>query len=403
MKEKNNIQKPEEDLLNDEFFIQSMLNPSADTDDLWDSLAEDDIADRERLDESREFMEIVKHPGRIMTNKEINDIWTNIEIRNKQNLCGRIRRRNYYLLGAAATILLLIGSIFFIQYTGTEEVQDILAVAGELPVGVPDDNNIRLIISGEQAVELEEKSAEITLNEDGKISVNSQLVEQQPEKESQSGKAESKYNQLIIPKGKRSRLTLSDGTTMHVNSGSRVVFPEIFAGKKREIFVEGEVFLDVTRNTNMPFVVRTNKMNVEVLGTSFNVSAYNDEPRQTVVLVSGSVSVLTDNNRKAELKPSQMLTYTNEDCSISRVDVTPYISWKEGLLVTEHESVSSLMRKLSRFYGKSITCDTSLETYYGGGTLDLIGDFDEIMKDLTGIFPIEVFRNGEEYYVKRKQ
>lgn len=402
MKAKNNIQKPEEDLLNDEFFIQSMLNPSPDTDNLWNSLAEDDMADRERLDESREFMEIVQHPGKIMTNKEINDIWTNIEIRNKQNLRGRIRRRNYYLLGAAATILLLIVSILFVRFTETEEVQDIMAIAGEMVIAAPDESNIRLITSGGDAVELEDKSAEITLNEEGKISVNDELLTQNST--TNSGKSEASYNQLIIPRGTRSRLTLSDGTTMHINSGSQVVFPERFTGKKREIFVEGEVFLDVTPNTEMPFVVRTNKMNIEVLGTSFNVSAYNDEVRQTVVLVSGSVSVRTDNNRKAELKPSQMLTYTNEECVVSRIDVTSYIAWKDGLLIADNnESVSSLVRKLARFYGKSITCDTSLDAYYGNGKLDLIGSFDEILNDLTAIYPIEIFRNGEDYFVKRKQ
>ncbi len=85
---------------------------------------------------------------------------------------------------------------------------------------------------------------------------------------------EHSFNQLIVPNGKRSTLALEDGTKMWINAGSRVIYPNKFKKNKREIYVDGEVYMEVARDEERPFVVKTNMLDVQVLGTSFNVMAY---------------------------------------------------------------------------------------------------------------------------------
>lgn len=82
------------------------------------------------------------------------------------------------------------------------------------------------------------------------------------------------YNQIIVPKGKRSQIVLADNSKIWINSGSKVIYPRAFEGKYREIYVEGEVYLNVTHDTSKPFIVNTSGFEVRVLGTSFNISAY---------------------------------------------------------------------------------------------------------------------------------
>ena len=94
-----------------------------------------------------------------------------------------------------------------------------------------------------------DKGARISYSQEGEASVNEQQVESKPQK--------TEYNQLIVPKGKTSRLVLADGTSLYVNAGTKVVYPSVFEGKSREIYVDGEIFIDVKKDTEKPFIVKT--------------------------------------------------------------------------------------------------------------------------------------------------
>lgn len=377
-----------EKLLDDDFFIQSMLEPTPESEIFWESVVQNNIISLEEYEKAYEFLKVVHKPRKIMSVRERGALWTEIEIRNKENLRLRIKRRNIYLLSIVATFLLIVVSFVSLKLMRQETQQDILTLANDSKLLVTNPNSIQLIVSGEKIYEMDEKTADIILNEKGKIKVNSEILEEEaPVKNKHT---EISYNQLIIPHGKQSKLTLSDGTTMSINSGSRVIFPEIFKSNEREIFVDGEVYLDVKHNPKSPFIVRTNKMKVEVLGTSFNISAYEDEQEQSVVLVSGAVVIRTEDNRETRLSPNQKMTYANDIHTVSIVDVNQYTTWKEGYLMCNEETLPFLMRKLSRYYGRTIECDPSLSNYLGNGKLDLKEDFENVMNGLKEIFPIEI-------------
>lgn len=170
-------------------------------------------------------------------------------------------------------------------------------------------------------------------------------------------------NTLTVPYGKKFQLVLSDGTIVHVNSGSTLKFPvQFIPGKIREVELSGEAYFEVVRNEKDPFIVSANGIKTEVFGTKFNVSSYPNDPFSEVVLVEGSVGVFKDKKRfdtkkDTFLKPNQKasLIKANKSLDISEVKTENYIAWVDGVLLFKNESFENIMKKLERAYNKKIT------------------------------------------------
>ena len=229
-------------------------------------------------------------------------------------------------------------------------------------------NQTLLILSEKKQIAIQGKESKLHYNQQGKLNVNSQTINQ----ETENDKKKDTYNQLIVPAGKRSSITFSDGTRIWLSASSRVVYPVEFMKNKREIYVEGEAFLDVYHDKSRPFIVKTNKMDIQVLGTTFNVCAYEKENIQTVVLVTGKVEVKTNNNETKTLSPNNLLAYNDQQgISVHPVDVQEYIAWKDGFYQFKKERLEIITKKLSKYYGKTIITDKQLANITCSGKLDL--------------------------------
>ncbi|MCM4168376.1 hypothetical protein KCTC52924_01946 [Arenibacter antarcticus] len=173
---------------------------------------------------------------------------------------------------------------------------------------------------------------------------------------------EIKYNELSVPYGKKFEVELSDGTIVYVNSGSVLRYPISFAAENfREVSLKGEAFFNVTENKELPFIVKTGAVNVRVLGTEFNVSAYSEDRQTSTVLVSGSVqlydSISTEKNRiNLHLVPGQRGTWSKErlDFNIDKVDTSLYISWLQGKLIFRDVPFKQIRKQLERRYNVTI-------------------------------------------------
>ena len=194
---------------------------------------------------------------------------------------------------------------------------------------------------------------------------------------------ETKFLQLVVPRGRRTSIKFSDGTVAWVNSGSKLVYPKSFTGKKREIFIEGEIYLEVTKDASKPFCVHSKKFDVVVLGTKFNINAYKEDTENSVVLVDGSVEVTTKSDFKQKLKPNQGLFFVNESVKMEDVDASSYISWKDGILKVNGESLGSIFNKLSRFYNVTINYDQSLALEKYRGKLELNDSIEFVLDNLS--------------------
>ena len=164
--------------------------------------------------------------------------------------------------------------------------------------------------------------------------------------------AETTYNEITVPRGGEYKVTLSDGTRIWVNSESYIRFPVVFQGDERRIWVSGEVFLEVTKDAERPFIVNTEKLNIKVLGTQFNVRAYPDEKCIQTTLVEGCVQVDNSRGEVAVLHPSEQLVYDVRDGNheVREVDTELYVSWKDGVYVFVSQRLEDIMSLISKWY-----------------------------------------------------
>lgn len=170
------------------------------------------------------------------------------------------------------------------------------------------------------------------------------------------------YNTIKIPYGKRFELILSDGTNVHLNSGTTLKYPVKFiAGQNRTVYLDGEAFFDVTKDKTHPFVVNADALNVRVLGTHFNVCNYPEDDRTDVVLVEGSVGLHTtkekfDAAKNTVLEPGYKASFSKSSSLIKTKPVSTqvYTAWIKGELVFRNMSFKNICKKLERHYNISI-------------------------------------------------
>ena len=160
------------------------------------------------------------------------------------------------------------------------------------------------------------------------------------------------YNTINVPYGGTYTVELCDGTKVYLNSGTTLEFPSRFDGKVRSVILKGEAYFDVARNVSKPCVVEVDEMKVKVLGTSFNVKSYVDEPGVYTTLVEGSVAILRDGQPEKKIKPGEQAYYNKGvgTLSIAEVDVNEFTSWKDGLFYFKDIALEEILRIVSRWY-----------------------------------------------------
>jgi hypothetical protein len=165
------------------------------------------------------------------------------------------------------------------------------------------------------------------------------------------------FNTLKIPKGKKFQIQLSDGTLVHLNAGSSLRYPVDFLSEgPRQVFLSGEAYFDVAKNASNPFIVNVDDLEVRVLGTQFNVSAYSEDEYIDVVLVEGSVNLNKKEGDMVELSPGQKGSYkqNSDSITVNEVNASLYTSWMQGHLVFRDLTFDSILTKLERHYNIEI-------------------------------------------------
>ena len=166
------------------------------------------------------------------------------------------------------------------------------------------------------------------------------------------------FHTLKVPYGKRFNIIFSDGSRVFLNSGSKIKYPVKFlSNQKREVFLEGEAFFDVTENKSDLFIVNSNGINVEVYGTKFNVRNYPEDDKSDIVLVNGSIGITnSQNNNVTKLTPGYKGSVNKESLLIekSKINTKIYTSWIDGEFIFRNESFSQILKKLERLYNVTI-------------------------------------------------
>lgn len=337
-------------------FVRWVLRPDEQLEKYWNDYLEKNPQEREEVAWARYVisqLQSKKETGAAET-EAVNLLSAIIQQIEREEKKNNIRRIAFSLARYAA-----VGILFFflgIAYYYFQKPDSFSGLAEQM-YSVQDENNVQLILGDGKNVSIDQKESTVEYRADGKIVINSQdTLAAEPTTQKQA------LNQLVIPFGKNSSITLPDGTIAYLNAGSRLVYPNFFAGKNREVILVGEGFFEVAPNEKMPFVVQTNDLNVVALGTKFNLSAYPTDNTIETVLVEGKVKInLNDPSFKKEytLEPSQLATYnrTSTETNIKNVDIINYVSWHEGYLNFESADLSRIVKKLERYYNIKIILD----------------------------------------------
>lgn len=158
---------------------------------------------------------------------------------------------------------------------------------------------------------------------------------------------------LEVPRGSEFRLTLSDGTRVWMNAGSKLSYPEFFDGKEREVTLTGEAYFEVVHDEEVPFVVKTADMGITVLGTSFNVKAYPEDECVITTLATGRIKQkYISSGEEIVLNPSDQSVFMKSSGLLrrERVDVSEVIGWKNGRVILKNKSLDEIFKELARWY-----------------------------------------------------
>ena len=165
-----------------------------------------------------------------------------------------------------------------------------------------------------------------------------------------AGERGEEYNVVRIPHGGEYITRLPDGSVVHLNAGSELKVPVYFGTESREVWLRGEGFFEVVHRENLIFTVHTDKADISVLGTEFDVRAYTDEKEVVTTLVQGAVGV-SSGRTYDRLKPGEQARIAGKgDVRVAEVDIYPFIVWKNGRMVFENERLEKIMAELQRWY-----------------------------------------------------
>lgn len=240
-----------------------------------------------------------------------------------------------------------------------------------------------LLITKEEQVSLDGDDVFIEYDKSGKANID-QLAYKSKKDEIQKKPGMDDLTHVVVPKGKRANIVLSDSTIMYVNAGTSVVYPTVFSSDKREILVDGEVYLDVKKASSWPFIVKTEFFDIKVLGTQFNVCAYKEDTSAAVALVKGQVEVETGQKEKTILAPNQLLkAEKGEEMFITvekDIDAFGYICWTQNIMLLKNNKIGEVFDRISRYYGCNIIYDKSIGDLLVSGKLDFQDSVEDVVE-----------------------
>ena len=281
-----------------------------------------------------------------------NDINQSIKTRARARVVPIYKRPFFRIAVAASVILILSAGVYFMFFNkaqkdiaGTEykvdNFKNDVAPGGNKAILTLADGSVIVLDSAQNGTLTNQGNTKVIKLDNGQLAYNSAGIKS----------TEVLFNTISTPRGGQYQVILPDGSKVWLNAASSLRFPAAFTGAERRVDVTGEGYFEVAKNTAMPFVVAVNGAEVQVLGTHFNVMAYDDEATMKTTLLEGSVKFVKGNTSSL-LKPGQQsqLTPTGSVNVVNNVDVEQVMAWKNGLFHFEDADIQTIMRQLSRWY-----------------------------------------------------
>jgi ferric-dicitrate binding protein FerR (iron transport regulator) len=299
---------------------------------------------------------------------------------------GRISRRLF--TGIAAAVILALGTcLYFLSlHKPSKEVAKITpapSLKNDVP---PGGNKAILTLSDGSQIALDSATTGVLPNQGNTriLKIKSgQLAYQTTASDKRQAASEVAYNTISTPRGGQYQLVLADGTKVWLNASSSLRYPVAFAGKERSVELTGEGYFEVEKDEAMPFKVKVNAMEVDVLGTHFNVNAYSDESTIKTTLLEGAVKI--KNSHAANILSPGQQAQIAEDGRISivnNVDMDEVVAWKDGYFQFNQADLKNIMRQISRWYDVDIRYEGGIPDRKFGGDISRTANISEVLNIL---------------------
>ena len=295
---------------------------------------------------SREYME--KRISRfVKTEEEEEKRWQ--ELRSKRSFGHSVRRIKWISYAAAIALCLSVGGIFY--FFGQERQPEVLSVV-EHDIQVPGYRAVLVLPDGRKVDLDDETSRSHLLGKDSSLLVRANSLEY---RDINTPDTTEVFHALEIPRGGEYLLVLSDSTVIYLNSESTLSFPVKFQGGERKVYLTGEAYFDVKKDTERPFVVVAGGLEVLVTGTTFGVRAYEDETDIQTTLASGNVTVRAE-GKSVKLVPNEQALFDKSTMKlvVRDVDVDLYLAWADGRLVYDNCPLEKSLADLGRWYNMDV-------------------------------------------------
>lgn len=279
----------------------------------------------------------------------------------------------------------------------TSEPVDMPVTVATIDSIVPGRPTARLVLADRREVLLDTLSSGRVAQSSG-VAIRKEGEKVIYEASSEKSASRVEYNELLVPRGGEYDIVLEDGTRVWMNADSRLRYPVAFRGKERRVYLEGEAYFEVERDTSRPFVVETERQAIRVLGTSFDVNAYPGDELHYTVLARGSVAV--GDKRTGEervLSPGEQLVFNVESGGVivERVDVGQAVAWKDGMFVFDGLTLDQIMTKLARWYNVTVFFrNAGADELVFKGNLPRYADFHAVLEVLEKSSDVRFDVNG---------
>lgn len=212
----------------------------------------------------------------------------------------------------------------------------------------------------------------------------------------QANRMSQTFQVVHVPPGNRTNIVLPDGTNVWLNANTSLRYPMAFSKNNREIHLDGEAFFEVVKEKK-PFIVKTNKYNVEVLGTTFDVEAYADKSVFKTILYEGKVKLYGSRNKESVLlSPGQTAQLVGDALQVSSTTYANSFRWKDGLIYIENQSFEEIMKLFEKFYDIQIVVNNKAVNELGyRGKLRISDGVDHALRVLQNDFPFAYKRDEE--------
>ncbi|WP_417443550.1 FecR family protein [Joostella sp.] len=307
----------------------------------------------------------------------------------------------------AAVFLLLISSGYIIFTLNNNGIDSSVEVVETIKPGF---EKATLVLGDGSTVSLEKDENRIIKSEDGVAQIENRdnILKYSNDEKKELG--EVQYNTLYVPVGGIYKLELPDGSKVWVNSASSIKFPESFSANKRIVELEGEAYFDIVKDPRRTFVVKTNLTEISVLGTSFNVSNYDNDTFFSTTLAEGKIKLVNTNDPENEviLNPGERAVLNNDgtqDIKVENVDVDVYTAWIKGKFYFERETLEDLFKKVGRWYNfNPVFLDEGLKQSLFTGAVSKENDLEYLLKMISKSskikYKITKNKNHESYTVE---